>query len=291
MNKLNLYYQHKGNNFGDVLNYNIFNDLFFTKINPSRPYQADAIGMGSILEKIFYNTNKSIIYRKNLKRKICSITNKKPIKILGSGFINDIRENYSSLKLFRPIKIIGIRGKKSLEIIRNVTDVIDDDIFIGDPGLLISDLNINLNVRKRFDIGIIPHETDKRIKNILSHFKNTNICLLDPNDHPLKFIGKMLTCETIASSSLHGLIASDSLNIPNIWIKLSNNIIGNDFKFNDYYSIYGLRNSCIDLTKKHPSLITNKFIKSRYEVDSQLVEIHKKNIKNHLKKLFDGNSD
>ena len=64
MNKLNLYYQHKGNNFGDVLNYNIFNDLFFTKINPSRPYQADAIGMGSILEKFFYNTNKSIIYRK-----------------------------------------------------------------------------------------------------------------------------------------------------------------------------------------------------------------------------------
>ena len=84
---------------------------------------------------------------------------------------------------------------------------------------MISDLNINLNVRKRFDIGIIPHETDKRIKNILSHFKNTNICLLDPNDHPLKFIENMLTCETIASSSLHGLIASDSLNIPNIWIK------------------------------------------------------------------------
>ena len=40
----------------------------------------------------------------------------------------------------------------------------------------------------------------------------------------------------ILSSSLHGLILSDAYGIPNLWISVSNNIIGGDFKFLDYFS-------------------------------------------------------
>ena len=41
---------------------------------------------------------------------------------------------------------------------------------------------------------------------------------------------------------MHGLIAADSFCIPNIRIILSDNIIGKDFKYNDYYSVFGIEN-------------------------------------------------
>lgn len=34
---------------------------------------------------------------------------------------------------------------------------------------------------------------------------------------------------------MHGLIAADSLNIPHVWMKISNKIIGGNWKFNDYF--------------------------------------------------------
>ena len=45
---------------------------------------------------------------------------------------------------------------------------------------------------------------------------------------PFKCIKQIADCEII-SSALHGLIAADSLNIPNKWIKLSNKLVGNNF--------------------------------------------------------------
>ena len=80
----------------------------------------------------------------------------------------------------------------------------------------------------------------------------------------------MLSCENIASSSLHGLIVSDAYGIPSIWIKLSNNIIGNDFKFYDYLE-------SIRLLYERPSEITSsstledilKF-KKDYKIDIDL---------------------
>ena len=56
-----------------------------------------------------------------------------------------------------------------------------------------------------------------------------------------------LSCEAIISSALHGLIAADSFFFPNRWIKLSDNLMGGDFKFNDYYSVYDIDIQPLDL--------------------------------------------
>jgi len=43
-------------------------------------------------------------------------------------------------------------------------------------------------------------------------------------------------CEHILSSSLHGLICAQALGIKSRWILLSNNVLGDGFKFRDYAS-------------------------------------------------------
>jgi hypothetical protein len=41
---------------------------------------------------------------------------------------------------------------------------------------------------------------------------------------------------------MHGLISADSLGIPNIRMILGGNITGGDYKFDDYYSAFGIKN-------------------------------------------------
>ena len=48
-------------------------------------------------------------------------------------------------------------------------------------------------------------------------------------------IDTICACDVILSSSLHGLIISDAYAIPNVWIKLSDKVEGNGFKFKDYF--------------------------------------------------------
>jgi len=47
-------------------------------------------------------------------------------------------------------------------------------------------------------------------------------------------------CRTIVSSSLHGLVVADSLGIPNMRMICSDRIRGGDYKYDDYYSAFGM---------------------------------------------------
>mgnify|MGYP007117021097 FL=1 len=49
----------------------------------------------------------------------------------------------------------------------------------------------------------------------------------------------MLSCAQVLSSSLHGLIISDALDVPNRRMIISDNI-RSSLKFADYYSAFGL---------------------------------------------------
>jgi len=59
---------------------------------------------------------------------------------------------------------------------------------------------------------------------------------LNVHDEPDAFLRAMAQCESVASSSLHGLVFAEALGIPNVWIKAGDEIAGEDFKFRDWFA-------------------------------------------------------
>jgi pyruvyltransferase len=152
-------------------------------------------------------------------------------QVWGSGFI---RED-ETLKV-SPSKIHAVRGpltRKSL-----IESGINCPEVYGDPALLVP-LFFNPDVPKKYNIGIIPHYVDKDHSWILRQRNQEDICIIDIESEIEEFICQVKSCNIILSSSLHGLICADSYGIPNVWIQLSDNVIGGHFKFRDYRSSIG----------------------------------------------------
>jgi len=55
---------------------------------------------------------------------------------------------------------------------------------------------------------------------------------------PQEVAREIAACDAVISSSLHGLIFSDALGVPNAHIRLSDRLTGGMYKFHDYYSAY-----------------------------------------------------
>jgi len=66
---------------------------------------------------------------------------------------------------------------------------------------------------------------------------------------------------------MYGLIAADSLGIPNFRMVLSDKIIGGDYKYNDYYSISWIENhNYIDLIRQDFSDKDLPSTKANYQI-------------------------
>ena len=219
--KIKLYYigKAKHHNAGDMFNINIMRylGLEFKKV---RATNANTYCIGSILNSIVVQPKLN-----NQKNKICNI--------LGAGFSN-IPEQ--SEILAKNIKVYALRGKLSKEILENLTQK-NIDCILADPGLLVSYLYPYYTTTKLHKVGIIPHFEDKNdilLKNI--QLNKYNYKIIDIEDD-IETIAKDINCsECILSSSLHGLIFSDSFGIPNRQISLSKK--KNNFKYKDYYSSF-----------------------------------------------------
>ncbi len=153
--------------------------------------------------------------------------------ILGAGFIS---EEQSS----RPIqynKVIGVRGILTAEALRLNNQEVSIS-FMGDPGLLVKEVIAprDSNYKKSGKIGVIPHFIDYDIvKKMIED--NPNFELINIKSTYDVVCKQILRCDVVLSSSLHGLIFSDAMNVPNSWVKFSNNVKGGTFKFRDYYSV------------------------------------------------------
>lgn len=198
-------------NFGDWLSPLLVEALSGCKVVHARPNTCDLMALGSIMAKAknhFWN---------------------RKIDIWGSGLIEDIGAFHS------PHRIHALRGKKTATAISNQTVKV-----LGDPGLLCPILfPDNVGTKKESLVGFIPHYVDQ------GHPVLEKICArypafttIDVFESALNFMQRVASCEIIVSSSLHGLITADAFGVPSIWMKLTENVWGNDFKFHDYLSVY-----------------------------------------------------
>lgn len=152
--------------------------------------------------------------------------------IWGAGIIDS---NTSCLPQFKEIR--AVRGpytrKKLMELGFKCPEV------YGDPALLIP-LHYHPSIDKRFRLGIIPHFHDyDRVKAQIQNLKNVKLIDIRHYNHWHGFVDEILSCESIASSSLHGLIVSEAFKIPNIWIEFRDGISRDHFKYHDFFASVG----------------------------------------------------
>lgn len=103
----------------------------------------------------------------------------------------------------------------------------------GDPALLLPNYYFP-KIQKKYKIGIIPHFYDYGIAKLLfDEIPGVKIVNLLTNSIE-NTTDEILSCNLIISSSLHGIIVPHAYGIPAIWVKFSNNLSGDDVKFEDY---------------------------------------------------------
>jgi len=226
------------NNFGDALN-----PILVNYITDKIPHNNKNIL--NVKNKPVYSIVGSILDNKNIKN----------LEVWGSGFMHEDGK-FKEV----PKKVHAVRGPLTRELI--LKQGVECPEVYGDPGLLVSKL-YNPNFEKKFKLGIIPHYVDKGNKYVcyLKEKYPDEILIIDIQDSFKNVIDNVNRCELIASSSLHGVITADAYNIPSLWIKLSDNVNGGNFKYRDYMLSVGRNQMEPFILDKEYKLVTlfNKF--------------------------------
>ena len=222
-----IYYPDSKKNFGDIANPLLMSEIFKVQtVRSSSAADAELLCVGSILGKVL--TSKWNFY-KRVQRKF-----KKAVQIWSSGFID---YPSSDARLCRDINVYALRGELSRRCLESICRK-KIDVPLGDGGLLIPDLMKNIPAKK-YEIGIVPHYKDLSSPAVDCLLKKLpGATVISPLGEVVEIAEKIAECEIILSSSLHGLIVADAMNIPNRHIVMSTNVRGGDFKFADYYSAY-----------------------------------------------------
>lgn len=149
--------------------------------------------------------------------------------VWGSGLIS--RESLFKVTELGSIK--AVRGKLTKAALEDRYNRLFN-VPLGDPALLLPLIYKSSEVKK-YSFGLVLHYVDTSHP-IAAVVESMGGRLINVSLSPSKFIDELTSCDSILSSAMHGLILSDAYCIPNKWIHLSDKVIGNGYKFADYYS-------------------------------------------------------
>ena len=129
-------------------------------------------------------------------------------------------------------KFLAVRGKYTQRRLKNLGFEVPD--VIGDPALLLP-LVFKPDVRVKYTLGIIPHHT--HTESLIHLATMPGVIVINLLDDIEVIIRKILSCEYVISTSLHGLIVAHAYRIPALWYEYRQvDWYGSDVKFYDYFS-------------------------------------------------------
>ena len=171
-------------------------------------------------------------------------------RIVGGGLINANTRNYHP-----GLRIDGVRGFLTKSIIQRDSKNQHKPRVIGDPGLLLSRMEPLPYCRDTKPLGFIVHDVDRTA--FAQKYPEHVDDIVDNYAPRAEFVRQLSRYRAVASTSLHGCVFCHSYNIPVAPFVLTDKVYGGDFKFEDYYSSYGL-----NITRRpldgHPSQLEEK---------------------------------
>ena len=253
-------------NMGDMLNVPLIKEVFGYDVKYSTKLsvlRAIGSGLGSLVAEQNAKSFYKLLYKPFLPK----------VHVWGTGFMNYAKSD--KYFIVRKMEVAALRGRLSKE---RVERALDSELScpLSDGGILASYL-LKEKEEKRFKIGVIPHfrERQNPIFKKLADSYNDSL-LIDVTQDPHIVIQQIAQCECIISTSLHGLILSDSLGVPNVHAVYSSLIKGDGFKFDDYYSGYGMEHLYIRLRDNDvPQIydIVNNYAISHNQVEQKKREM------------------
>ena len=201
-------------NWGDALN-PVLAEYISGK--PNYPYQAIA----NFRNRRVYSVIGSILDSSAIRNQV----------VWGSGFM------YRT-GTFRipPRAVHAIRGPLSREICLK-QGIACPEIY-GDPALLLPRF-YQPEETPKYELGIVAHIVDADNPFLERLAVQPQVTVIDIRTEVHEFVNLLAQCRAIASSSLHGLIAADAYAIPSVWVQMSDRVLGDGFKFQDYFASIG----------------------------------------------------
>lgn len=192
--------------------------------------------------------------------------------VIGSGLMQE-----DEAKHLRRTCFLAVRGeltKKAMSL--------SNQVVLADPGLLACRLLPQGSIRRRWKLGIIPHQSEMNSSFVSQFFSSlksrypNQIKLISPRQMPNAVVRDIVACDFIASSSLHGIIFADSLHVPCVRVRFDRYI--DDFKFLDYYSSIGVKPIDPLITKINMSIDT--FGEHAMKINYDIIEEKKLQLNN-----------
>jgi len=232
---LALHWSRSKPNFGDALSPLLCAQLAGRPVIWAPVERCDLVALGSLLQRL---------PERPWNRRV---------HVWGSGFI-EAEPRHLSRHRFH-----AVRGRASAAIIADLPD----DVALGDPGLLVNLLVPDRSPPKRYRCLVIPHYKDRGHPGLAAVIDGMDrVGVADVFAPPLDTLEQIRAADWVLSSSLHGLIAADALGVPCVWISLSGALRGGEFKFRDYYSVFGIEPSVRTLDRallRDPAAVGGSF--------------------------------
>lgn len=259
--KLRVYYA-KVPNMGDMLNKDIIEKCFGYEVVRRSYLTGKLSGIGSGLGNYTYEDESW----KNALKALSGIFFPE-VYIWGTGFVRYKERDTRFYK--RATHVCAVRGELSKKRVEAMLGK-RLDVPTGDAGILAA-LLLDQMPEKRYEVGIIAHYKEQEepvFQELLRCYPGSRF--IDVRKSPIEVTEEIAQCGVVISSSLHGLIIADSLRVPNVHVVATDNLLGDGFKFNDYYSAYGLKHEFVDLRKGTTGSL--EVIRRRYRVTDAMVD-------------------